>query len=155
MPLCLILKFPFTNKKTDASSLGNKQRQKPLTTARPIKNCAIARKNHLKPGYVKPLTGILTMKSGRNLFLKIFTTILDEEHKWEQCKLILHFTQWLSIISQQLMQNDEFLQHYNDTEDVNPENISKYTFERQDENKLHYSLQADNFIANCTILPYS
>jgi predicted AAA+ superfamily ATPase len=37
----------------------------------------------------------------------------------------------LSIITQQLMQNDEFLQHYNDTEDVNPENITKYTFERQ------------------------
>ena len=69
------------NKKTDASSLANKKRQKPLTAARPIKNWPIARKNHLKPGYVKPLTDILTMKSGGNLFLKIFTTILDEEHK--------------------------------------------------------------------------
>jgi hypothetical protein len=53
------------------------------------------------------------------------------------------------------MQNDEFLQHYNDTEDVNPENISKYTFERQDENKLHYSLQTNNILANYSILPYN
>ena len=37
----------------------------------------------------------------------------------------------MSIITQQLKQNDGFLQHYYDTEDVNPENISKYTFERQ------------------------